>query len=121
MLSVREPHRIRRNRVLIGRIWLADGPSVGDRRRKALPAALHRGLVGASSLRLGCRSDTAGPSRCRVDPGPEQGNTRSVVSVSIAGDGEEQLHWYECSECGARIQATYAPVHCDLEMEPVGN
>ena len=44
-----------------------------------------------------------------------------MVSVSIAGDGEEELHWYECSECGARIQATYAPVHCDLEMEPVGN
>jgi hypothetical protein len=49
----------------------------------------------------------------------EQENTRAVVGVSIAGDGEEELHAYTCSECGARLDASYAPEHCGQEMEPV--
>lgn len=44
-----------------------------------------------------------------------------MVSVSIAGDGEEELHWFKCSECGEGVRASYAPEHCELEMEPDGD
>lgn len=54
-----------------------------------------------------------------VDCAAVQENTRSVVSVSIAGDGEEELHWYKCSKCDLRLEAPYPPQHHDVEMEPV--
>lgn len=44
-------------------------------------------------------------------------NTSWVVSLSIPGDGSPELHWYRCSECGARVQAAVPPRHCGLEME----